>query len=176
MKIVFLNGPPHCGKDSASDRLREAMGSIVQMKFADPLKDSVCGMLGISRAELERVKDIPHVALNGETPRMLLIRLSEDLIKPVYGDQFFGKIAVGKLDKLPMNAIVVFSDSGFLSEAIPVVTAFGITNCVKVEIHRGGMTFAGDSRSYWKMDGLRTVVVKNDSSITVLADRVYRAI
>lgn len=175
MKIIFLNGPPHCGKDSAADRLFEANRSIIRMKFADPLKDSACGMLGITREEFERIKDRPHPALNGETPRKFVIRISEELIKPNYGDQFFGKLAVGRMDKLPPNAEVYFSDSGFASEAIPVVAAFGISNIVKIEIEREGKDFSNDSRSYWTYPGMRVVRIKNDSSITVLADRIWRA-
>lgn len=176
MKIVFLNGPPHCGKDSAADRLHLAMPHIVRMKFADPLKDGACGFLGITREELERIKDEPHPALNGNTPRSFLINLSENLIKPSYGKAFFGNVANGKLAKLPNDSVVFFSDSGFVEEAEPIIETFGLHACYKVEIEREGKTFNGDSRSYWKHPGLHTVVIKNDRTITTLADRIYRAV
>lgn len=171
MRIVFLNGPPGCGKDTAGDQMANRHGHAL-LKFADPLKNSVCGMLSISRDELERIKDRPHPALNGETPRKFLIRLSEQLIKPTYGDQFFGKVAVGKIDRMG-DQFVHFTDSGFLSEAIPVVNAIGITNCLKVEIYREGKDFSNDSRSYWHMEGLRTIKMQNDGRIDQLGEKLF---
>lgn len=173
MKIVFLNGPPHCGKDTAADMISEWVDSHL-LKFAAPIKRMVCGALNESLEWLEKHKDIPDARLSGETPRRFLIRLSEDVIKPNYGDQFFGKCMVGELDKLPSDGKIVFiTDSGFFSEALPVVNAYGISNCLKVEIHRRGKTFEGDSRSYWHMTGLCEVQLFNDGRVDQLPEKLF---
>jgi hypothetical protein len=173
MKIVFLNGPPHCGKDTAAEHLSRQMPCQL-LKFAAPIKRMVCGALGETLDWLEKNKDRPDPRLNGETPRKFLIALSEDLIKPRYGDQFFGRCMVGELDKLDANGgVVLITDSGFLSEAIPVVTAYGASNCLKIEIHREGKTFDGDSRSYWHMPELRTVRLHNDGTIDQLPEKLF---
>jgi hypothetical protein len=156
MKIVFLNGPPHCGKDTAAERLATTMPCQL-LKFAAPIKRMVCGALGETLQWLEKNKDRPDPRLNGETPRKFLIALSEDLIKPRYGDQFFGRCMVGELDKLDANGGVVY----------------GASNCLKVEIHREGKTFDGDSRSYWHMPELRTVRLHNDGTIDQLPEKLF---
>lgn len=173
MRIVFLNGPPGCGKDTSADMVSEWVDTIM-LKFAAPIKRMVCGALNITLEQLEKIKDRPHPVLNGETPRKFLIRLSEDIIKPVYGDQFFGRAMVGELDKLPSDdKIVIITDSGFLSEAIPVVKAYGIKNCLKVQIIREGKTFDGDSRTYWDMEGLPTVTLMNDGRVDQLPLKLF---
>lgn len=164
-KVLFFNGPPGCGKDTISNLLAlHSKVPLLQMKFADPLKDQCCALLGITREELERIKDLPHPALGGGTPRDYLIGLSEKYIKPVYGDQFFGNVAVNKIKRSSAARRIAFSDSGFLSEAQPVVTHCGLENCAKIEIHRKGKDFSKDSRSYWHMDGLQTFRYDNNST------------
>ncbi len=169
MKIVFLNGPPGSGKDTAADQF---LGRY-RAKFAAPTKAMVCGGLGVTLEWLEENKDKPHPALNGETPRKFLIRLSEDFIKPIYGDQFFGKVMVELLKKFGDNAVVFITDSGFLSEAIPVVAHVGIENCLKIELYRKGKDFKNDSRSYWHMDGLATRNVHNDLTTRELMEQIH---
>lgn len=176
MKVVFLNGPPHCGKDSAAERVGI---NCYLLKMAAPLKRACAGLLGETVEWVEKNKDRPDPRLNGDTPRNFLIRLSEDVIKPAYGDQFFGKVMVGEIDKIEASSVAghfdmaVITDSGFFDEAIPVVTAYGITNCLQVQINREGKNFSGDSRSYWKMSGLQQVQLYNDGNIDQLGDKLF---
>lgn len=153
-RVIFFNGPPRSGKDTICDLLASKR-RLARLKFADPLKDQCCALLGIDRAELERIKDFPHPVFNGGTPRQYLINLSEKLIKPIYGDQFFGKASVHKIEYNNIRGLIAFSDSGFKSEAVPVVKLVGLQRCVKINIMRKGTSFENDSRSYWHMDGLQ---------------------
>lgn len=165
-KIVFFNGPPRCGKDTAANLVAgKTMGA--PMSFAVPLKRQTAALLGVDLVTLEIIKDMPHAALKGGTPRQYMINLSEKMIKPCYGDDFFGHVAVDSIRKQEpsLSPLVLFSDSGFLSEAIPVVNEFGIENCTLIQIARNGCDFSNDSRSYWNMDGLRTQMFINDGSI-----------
>jgi hypothetical protein len=173
MKIVFLNGPPHSGKDTAAEMLLQNFPGVIR-KFAAPLKQSAAGMLGETVEWIEANKDKPDPRLNGETVRSFLINISEKLIKPLYGKQFFGKCMVGELDKLVGNTEFVFiTDSGFFDEAIPVVNAFGVSNCLLVQVRRPGKTFEKDSRSYWQMHDLRLVNLFNDGRIDQLGDKLF---
>lgn len=162
-RIVFFNGPPRSGKDTACG-LMGIRTQATQVSFAEPLKLQTAALLGVSLRELEAIKDLPHPALKGGTPRQYMINLSEKMIKPCYGDDFFGHVAVNKIDNTPniLSDLVMFSDSGFRSEAEPVVSRFGLGNCTKIEIEREGSDFSKDSRSYWSMPGLRTVRLANN--------------
>lgn len=164
-KVVFFNGPPHCGKDTIVRLIDRGIPSSA-LSFAEPLKLQCAALLGVTLAELELIKDKPHPALKGGTPRTYLINLSEKMIKPYYGNDFFGHVALDKINHLPpFVPLVLFSDSGFVSEAAPVVNQIGLDNCVKIEIYREGCDFTKDSRSYWQMDGLRTPRIDNNGSL-----------
>lgn len=171
MRVVLLNGPPRSGKDTIARRLVGfdvfASGVLVEAKFATPLKEAASCMFPSVRwgAVRERDRDDPdkpHPALQGQTPRRVLIDLSENFFKPTFGVDYFGRRAADHLRMLERHGIplpgdptdrgrvvgVVFSDSGFAIEAGPVVQAVGASNVLVVHLHRTGCTFAGDSRGY----------------------------
>lgn len=172
MRIVLFNGPPGCGKDTAVSYLTPYL-QFTHLKFAAPIKRMVCALLNEDMKWLEENKDSKHrtLALNkdatlGEwdTPRALLIALSEDLLKARYGSMFFGRVMVNEISK-SMNKLVLISDSGFLHEAEPVIQKYGWGNCLQLQIRRQGKTFAGDSRAYWNHSRVACQVITNNSSI-----------
>jgi len=77
--------------------------------------------------------------------RSSLIHMSENIIKPVFGKDAFGKAMVASL---PESGIVFVSDGGFAEELLPVIDHVGQKNVLVVKIHRKGVDFAGDSRAY----------------------------
>lgn len=169
MKIVFFNAPPRAGKDTATAIMVKRTHGL-PVSFAAPLKRQTAALLSVSFDELEAIKDIPHAALKGGTPRQYMINLSEKMIKPCYGTDFFGHVAVDYIsNNIPLVPIVYFSDSGFHDEAVPVVNKFGIENCVKFNLFRKGCDYSKDSRSYWEMPGLPTINTNNDRTIEHLA-------
>lgn len=166
-KVVFFNGPPHSGKDTIVEMLDRGRPSS-HLKFATPLKVQCAVLLEITIEELEKIKDKPHPALKGGTPRQYLINLSEKMIKPIYGRDFFGHVAMHRINELPAFVpLVMFSDSGFVEEAIPVVSQVGLLNCVRIELYRPGTSFVGDSRNYWDYPGMLSLKVQNDSTLTI---------
>ena len=176
MRVIFFNGPPHSGKDTVVEWLGRRL-KFKHLKFATPLKVQLCALLGCTLAELEIIKDIPHPALKGGTPRQYLINMSEKFIKPIYGDDFFGCVQADHMArKIQGGEYVFFSDSGFLSEAIPVVKLVGIQNCMKIELHRPGKDFSKDSRSYWSMPGLRNVLIANSTEIEAMCKATHQVI
>jgi hypothetical protein len=183
MKIVFLNGPPGCGKDTAVSHLVPYL-HFAHLKFAAPIKRMVCGLLNEDTRWLEENKDVRHrtlaladgaVIANTDTPRQLLIALSEELLKRRYGSDFFGRVMVNEISKTA-SKLVLISDSGFLGEAEPVIRKFGPPNCLQIQLSRDGCTFAGDSRSYWERPGIVRRLIVNRGSIHELTMSVLYAI
>lgn len=156
---VILNGPPGCGKDT----LAEAIGkyNFIHRSFKKQLYIETARHFGveleafIAEATDRKRKEMPWFPLyqytpqgNLErtlTPREALIYVSEELIKPTEGKDFFGKAAAEACLKDNVRW-AVFSDGGFEEEIEPLVEAFG--QVVVVRLHREGYTFEGDSRRY----------------------------
>lgn len=183
MKIVFLNGPPGCGKDTAVSHLVQYI-NFQHLKFAAPIKRAVCGLLNEDTRWLEENKDLKHRALrvldgaalvNTDTPRQLLISLSEDLLKKRYGNDFFGYVMVNEIRKSAQRLIII-SDSGFAEEASPVLRQFGNPNALQIWITRPTKNFDNDSRSYWSLAGCARRTVHNNGTIHDLTMAVLYAI
>jgi hypothetical protein len=181
MKIVFLNGPPGCGKDTAVSHLVPYL-NFVHLKFAAPIKRMVCGLLNEDTKWLEQEKDTPHRTLrradgaaiaNIDTPRQLLIALSEDLLKKRYGSDFFGLVMNNEINKTAQK-LVIISDSGFSEEAAPVIRKWGASNCLQIQIHGRG-NFDNDSRSHWRAPSCLHKKVYNTDSIHDLTMRCLYA-
>ena len=77
--------------------------------------------------------------------REFLIHVSENVIKPSFGNSAFGTALV---NNLPEEGYVFISDSGFKDELQPVIDRVGEDNVLVVRINREGCTFEGDSRNY----------------------------
>lgn len=181
MKIVLLNGPPGCGKDTAVSHLVPYL-NFSHLRFAAPIKRMTCALLGEDTKWLEENKDQPIRTLrradgaaiaNIDTPRQLLIALSEDLLKKRYGNDFFGLVMNREIEKAAQK-LVIISDSGFSEEAGPVIRKWGPPNGLQIQIHGRG-NFDNDSRSYWQLPGLLCKKVHNTDTIHDLTMRCLYA-
>ena len=174
MKAILLNGPPRVGKNSIGRMLWSVLPQCDSFKFAQPIIDFMWKEFGIRMEEVE--KDKPHPALFGRTPREAAIRYSESFCKPLFGIDYFGKRAVDVIlqaEAVAQTRVAIFTDSGFVSEARPVVDALGAGNVLQVRLHRLAHTFQGDSRSYWDHLQIPHIDFENDCpSLAVLADKV----
>lgn len=163
--VVFLNGPPGCGKDLVASHLVQYL-AFERMKFAATIKRMAAAMLNISNDTVERLKDTEFAILSKETKvtdgafgteryeygekdtlRRLLIRISEEFLKPTYGDGIFGRIAAKELQR-SSYPLIVFTDSGFVEEANTILRSVGQRNTVLIRLHREGCNFNNDSRGY----------------------------
>lgn len=155
MKVVLLNGPPRCGKDTAARALTTLFRSAVRIGFADHLKVATHAAYGLfdddgrplPYAYFETVKDEPTSKFFGLTPRAAYIAHSETYMKAHHGQRVFGTLWC-RAARRAEAPIVVVPDSGFSEEASEVVDNFGARNVLLIRIERPGCTFAGDSRSY----------------------------
>lgn len=191
-KVILVNGPPHSGKDTVGEIIREARtaalaGPTHVCKFATVVKRGTHDRLGLFTVDklgrrrpvaadaFEAVKDQLGVEgfPEGKTPRQCYIEFSEEYAKPKYGQDVFGRILLDQLVKLVgTNEQVVVTDSGFEAEAGPIVDHYGAENVLVVRLHRPGCKFAGDSRTYVDLSHLgdvRHIEVENSGSLEDLA-------
>jgi hypothetical protein len=153
MKILLLNGPPRSGKDEVLKIIARLGYQVHHEKFAKPLRDSVCGLLGISDEDLEerKARD-PRV-------RQLMIGLSERVAKPILGDVFFAEACADRVYRdcrLGIVEQVVITDCGFQHEVdhfIAYLEWLGILPEFQLwTLGRAGCSFEGDSREYVNLD------------------------
>lgn len=162
MKIVVLNAGPMAGKDTIADELVRHIGSNIAVKteMKEALIEAAVRMAGISRELWDtfydrRYKERPNpfLIINGiqSSPRQWLIHNSENVFKPMFGNDVFGKrkaliISQWKGDQTTF----IFPDGGFIEELNPLISLCGQENFYLARIHKDGCGFAegGDSRSY----------------------------
>lgn len=171
-QIVYLNGPPHSGKDEIA-KVMALRYNFVHLKFADIIKDIACVTLGLNRKQVEELKDRKHPIL-GITLREYLIWLSENCFKPKFGNDIFGKFSLTRILQTP-SIRIIFSDSGFFDEFRAIAYANYAGDNIVIEVHRPGHDFSKDSRGYWygpnESDARRFArkhVVHNDGSLRML--------
>jgi len=181
-KVVFLNGPPYSGKDTAANFLHKhfmhAPYYATKLKFSKPLKDACQALYGIDHDErkwLEQNKEQPYDKLLGLSWRQSQIVMAEEWLKPTFGNDVLGRIAFRHFQQMPSNMALI-SDSGFEQEAVPLVQAFGPDNCLIVQLQREGCTFEGDSRSYWELPDVTRVEVNNQFDLEMYEQQIVRIV
>lgn len=159
MKIILLNGPAGVGKDTLGkllfDMYHEAGSTVYHGEFKNGLRRVIKGMLSeyhyalfLKHSKCRVAKERPQEYLGGKSPRDFQIWVSEEVIKPTFGDDYFGKLALEYCrearDTIGAD-VAIFTDSGFEAERGPLVESHDVRT---VALHREGFTFEGDSRGY----------------------------
>lgn len=187
MNIICLNAPPDAGKDKIGKIIADILGvGVVIDKFAAPLDEIANTLLKMDDAEYhewrEARKEEP-LMMWPTTMRKLLIGISEDLVKPQMGKEYFGlqaaKRSIQRCKKSynleNFTPTIVFTDCGFQYE----YEAFLKEVCkeipdVKVhlaQVHRKGTSFEGDSREWVREKyPFATYNIVNNSSLEHLRD------
>lgn len=197
MKIIFLNGAPGSGKDTSADVLMKYLWDShryhpYHLKFATPLKKAAHALFGLSHEaddSFEGRKELGIIDFAGYSPREIYIAVSEQLAKPLWGKDFFGKIFMRQVKfhrKMIRELcrddyrelVVVCSDCGFLEEIIPSIEAFGAKNCLLIRIERDGCDFKNDSRSFvYGIDaGIEDRVVRNNGTYYQLSQQLVKSV
>ncbi len=149
MHVIF-NGPPGSGKDEACAFLKSNYGyKHLQMK--DQLFVDTAEYYGVSLEwfmngyDDRTLKEYPRDELGGVSKRQALIHVSENIMKPKYGKDYYGRKAAEKMDSVSSYC---FSDGGFIEEILPVINTIGQENICIVQLYRSGCSFSSDSRNY----------------------------
>ncbi len=179
-RVVFLNGPPGVGKDTmANDLVKFWFANATKMKMADELKDITHRMFGLDVATdfYESVKGNPMPEFRGMTPRQAYIHVSEQIMKPLFGPDVFGHRLLQRMKRLQRNMYLI-ADSGFVEEAMPIISDVGPGNCLLVRLHapKRGCSFKNDSRSHLRINHIKSVDVTNDDSIQNAVSALHREI
>ncbi|NQY98992.1 MAG: hypothetical protein HRT82_17695 [Henriciella sp.] len=190
MQVILLNGPPRSGKDTIGSLLANEIEGAYCDKFAAPIIDHMYSNFGVS-CDDGGDKSVPLDVLNGFSRRQYAIAYSERWIKPTLGEDWFGQQAARMVElragypggrsvlrdnTTPWCSTLIFTDSGFREEAIPVVEAVKKRDgtVVQVQLFRPGCSFNGDSRGYWDLEGVRSIQFFNDGPLDELLMRVRR--
>lgn len=181
-KLILFNGPRHSGKDTAS-LYCEAAFKAHHFKMSGPIKAAIKAMFDFHDQEVEYLESIkvnPTFLLFEKSYVETQISFSEDWAKQLFGRYVFGDLAArhlrNALRENPAQQLYVCSDSGFETEALPVVDLFGRDNTLLVRICREGKTFAGDSRSYIELDGVQTLTLLNNGTTEQYHEAVYQLV
>jgi hypothetical protein len=144
--------------------------------FKEKLFELVLSIYNISSTEFftlydnRETKNLPTDKLRGLSPRAAMINVSENIIKPNFGDDYFGVCAAEKMSN--EHSIYFFSDGGFESELKPVYNKCS-GNVLIVRLHREGCDFSIDSRGYLnKYKNAKIVDVDNNADLVDL----YRSV
>lgn len=154
--LVMLNGPPGIGKDELADRMvaSKHLSSFIgftKQEMKESLYAEVAKHYSVSRDcvyELNADRDSkekPNELFGGLSVRQAMIHVSEDILKPEYGEGIFGSRAA-ELALYNRSDRVVVSDTGFADEIVELVKPF--EKAVIIRLRAAGFDFRGDSRSY----------------------------
>lgn len=163
--IIVINAPMNSGKDEIAKHFADKFGCY-HMEVKELLFEAAVRAAGISRklwdALYEReYKEIPspYLRINGYdvSPREWMIHISENVMKPLFGNSVFGDAAAQKIRKLRESGTIkpgqtiVFSDGGFKEE---ISSISGVAdNFFLARVHRIGANgevydWGTDSRRY----------------------------
>lgn len=181
MKVIIFNAPPGAGKDEAINYLKKK-GTVFPFSFKSRLTAITLAIYNIPEKVWEgwytrEGKELPREELDGLSCRNALIKTSEEVIKPVFGKQYFGKMEARNVKQNAREKyyVAACSDGGFNEEIVPLMEEFGPENVFIVYITRPGCTFAGDSRNWIDIENIPNenyIHIYNDDSFEHLYKQV----
>lgn len=124
-------------------------------------------------------RDVNGLKLNLSV-REAMIYVSEVIVKPRFGEDWFGQARVRNIKDWEDSPFVTnFCDDScaFVDELYPLIKYLGQENILLLRIHRDGFTFEGDSRNYIP-DGVitNTVDVYNNGTEQEYFDKIYQEV
>lgn len=148
--IVLFNGPPRSGKDFAADYFKDLGFKHLSFKYQlykETIKYfDVDARWFMDRYDNRAEKEVPSALLGHMSVREAMIYVSEKVIKPKKGLDYFGKQVADEID---LERDYCISDGGFIDELLPVINKVGSDNFVLVQLTREGCDYSTDSRRYF---------------------------
>ena len=165
--IVIFNGPPGSGKDEAASYFKENFGfgnlSFKYQLFKQTIRHFEVNEEWFMEGYNDREqKEKPAVALNGMSRREAMIHMSEEIIKPKEGKDFFGRCVAEEIEDDHNYAL---ADGGFFEELAPIIERVGSENIVLVQLTRFGHDYSSDSRRYFNGNLIKEYAINGVTSI-----------
>lgn len=190
IKVLALNGPPHCGKDTLAGGLRDVIHSsdwtgdyaaVLIQPMAEGMRLTGFQLLGepYSSARYAELKETEIPEFGGKTFRQFMIDLSEKHMKVEYGENVFARLWLRKLEffskhlgKLPI--LVVIPDAGFNDEQYEVAKAVGFENYQMIYVAREGTDWSKDSRAYVNFNDpqIHVASLANDGTVNEAVEKL----
>lgn len=115
------------------------------------------------------------MSLGYYSSREALIHVSEDVMKPKYGQDYYGRKFLEKVER-GSERYSFASDGGFAFEVLPLLTAG--YQVVVAQLERSGATFEGDSRTLLNEDdfkaynNIKFTTISNNGSLDELYENI----
>ncbi|MGL5015452.1 MAG: hypothetical protein ACRC6V_14385 [Bacteroidales bacterium] len=158
MKPIFiLNAPAQTGKDTIAREILLRVGEAESCAMKDPMFKVFCATVGLSMYEFMELyetpgwKDTPQEITNGKTPRELMIHISENFVKPFFGEDYYGKALGEFIERFEETAGTkpwVIPDGGFQGEYDAFKAIHGDRVNLISFFREGYVSFGNDSRDW----------------------------
>lgn len=174
--MIIFNAPKNTGKDVACEYLLSLYPNAEHRFFKEELYELTSKYYNMELDKLielatdRQLKEIPNVGLDMKSPRKALIHVSEDVITPFYGKDYFGRVLAFKCSE----ELVFVSDGGF-NEEIKAVIDNSNYDVHIIQIYRDGYTFEGDSRDYISVYG-KTHIIHNNGTLDEFLNKVHNTV
>lgn len=165
--IILFNGPPGAGKDLAAQYFSWDKGfkhlSFKYKLYEETVKYFDCDWAWFMDGYHNReIKEMPTSLLGGFSRREAMIYVSEKIIKPKKGLDYFGSQVAEEIEEGKNYCI---SDGGFIDELVPVINKVGSDNFVLVQLTRDGCDYSSDSRRYFDGNVVWTYINQHETPI-----------
>lgn len=151
-KVIILNCPPRSGKDTIADLYVARHKNCTKKSFKDRLFQIAFLVSNVSQQEwferYETMKDVPWDRLGGLSQRNYLIKISEDWVKPVHGQEYFGQKLLEDVIEDNDHDTFIIPDGGFEDEVKPLANYIDNNNILILQWSRKGSSFDNDSRDW----------------------------
>jgi hypothetical protein len=108
-------------------------------------------------------KERSEPLLEGMSRRDAMIFVSEEVIKPLYGKDYFGRKSA---DKINEDKNYCFSDGGFAEELLPIINTASAEQIILVQLTRDGCDFSSDSRRYFDGNLVEQIIIEKETLIS----------
>ncbi len=165
--IVIFNGPPASGKDEAASLYKEMFG-FKALSFKHQLFKETIDFFGVDKDWFMQgyndrdKKEVVEHALGDHSRREAMIHVSENVLKPKHGLDYFGKIVSEEIEDGLHYAV---ADGGFVEELKPLIEKVGNENIVIVQITRDGHDYSTDSRRYFNGNLVKEYTINYETPI-----------
>ena len=180
MKLILINAPPYAGKDTAATTIQRHYGGqlpIILERFSMPLKRAFAGLMNLECDPLGRVEPwerrkeaiIPQL---GVSYRQWQISFSEDFIKPVCGEDCFGRLLLNRIEGFSKTGTVfVIPDCGFQIEIDTLIREIPHSDILLIRVERPGTEW--DSREPVNVpSSIAKLIIFNARSLVEFEDSI----